>query len=135
MVSLTTYMILNMYDVVIDSVYYFTSKEKAPIDESVKLLMELEKKAQDKVDRAIRLLNTNIDVMIHSYFDVGSHYRVFKIYYVLNSIRRVVVHGVPLQSCDDEEGVAKALLKALSEDIARNLLSESEISLRDLLRN
>lgn len=35
---------------------------------------------------------------------------------------------------DDEVGIAKALLKALSEDIALNLLSESERSLRDLLR-
>lgn len=117
------------------SVHVTVNEKKAPTDESVKLLMELEKKAQDKVDRAIRLQNTNIDVVIHSYFDTGSHYIVFKIYYVLNSIRRFVVHGVPIHSCDNEEGLAKALLKALSEDIARNLLSESEISLRDLLRN
>lgn len=118
-----------------NSVHVTVNEKRSPTDESVKLLMEMEKKAQEKIDKSIRLNSTNIDVVIHSYQDFNDQFIHFRIHYMLNGVRRTVVHAVPMHLVDDEEGIAKALLKALSEDIALNLLSESELSLRDLLRN
>ncbi|WP_347220270.1 hypothetical protein [Chryseobacterium sp.] len=110
-------------------------EHKAPTDESVKLLAELEKKAQEKVDKAVRVGNTPIDVVIHTYDDWSNHHKKFAIHYKLNGKQYKVNESIPLHWLDDEEGIARALIKALSEHIAINLLQAVDRSLRSLIRD
>ncbi|AKE44802.1 hypothetical protein AU106_gp171 [Sinorhizobium phage phiM9] len=106
--------------------HYSTITEKrAPTDESVRLLKEFEEKAEAKVLKAMRLETNNFKAVIQKQqaFEVGDI--VYVVIYELGGIRRVV--KVNHSDLDDLKGVhwTENVLKALSEDIARNILEEA----------
>lgn len=92
---------------------------RAPTDESVKLLKELEKEAVNKIESVIKVDNQTFSCVIYKSYVSLFHYIEFVIIYKLNGKERRVV--VNTNEEDSVDTVIGKLLKSLSEDIALNL--------------
>lgn len=95
-------------------------EKRAPTDESVRLLREMEAKAHESVTSAVRVKDAAIDCVVHRRFDRLNYRKQFKIIYSLNGRRRTVDVEVDDESTPDES--AEELVAQLSRDIAANLL-------------
>lgn len=91
---------------------------RAPTDESIKLMMEMEDKVMKKITDSIRVQNCNIEMVIYHQFSHINQQEQFVIVYKLNGKREVVHVNVNLW-----ENYHEKILKAVSEHIAGNLLS------------
>jgi hypothetical protein len=95
-------------------------EHRAPTDQSVALLREMERAALDKVIQAVRVENCGIDAVLHHMRDVKSGDDEFRIVYKINGARRVVDHRGNLM--DDLEQLVAGLCDALARDVATVLM-------------
>jgi hypothetical protein len=100
-----------------------TSTEKrAPTDESVRLLVEMEAAARAKVIQSIRLENTPVDCVIHVGQDYAQAKCMVMAAVMVNGKRLEVQRDFDLFSADQEK-IATTMLTAISERIAIELLA------------
>lgn len=104
---------------------------RAPTDQSVKLLMEMEKAAEKKITDSIRINNNVIDFIVHKRFNLDVGNDEYKIIYDINGTRKVLdyidwgLHGDNNQS---KENLFNGIFTALSESIASTLLEKYEFN-------
>lgn len=102
-------------------VNHTVTEKRAPTDESVRLLREMEGKARSEVVEAMRLTSASMEAVAHRYdsaMDLTTH---FAIHYKLNGIKREVKLFVEDYKASIEEQL-DAIWKAVAEDIARVLV-------------
>lgn len=96
-------------------------EKRAPTDESVRLLREMEGKAREQVVEAMRLTSASVEAVAHRYDDQMSLKTHFLIHYKLNGAKREVRLSVEDYKSSVEEQL-EAIWKAISEDIASVLV-------------
>jgi len=103
------------------------TERRAPTDESVRLLREMEKAANDSVLKAVRVENCHIDAVIHQKREVQSCMAVFVVVYRINGERRDVryEHNDKFgDSRQEQEAAAIGLRDALAKDVANVIASQ-----------
>jgi hypothetical protein len=113
------------------------TEHRAPTDESVRLLREMEKAAEDKVVHATSVRDTSISAIIHTHDDYMSASRKFKVIYSFNGKKLTTDY-----ECGDWvnwDEWAQGLVDAVAKDIALHILEkpfkEAIISNPELIRN
>ena len=103
---------------------------RAPTDESVRLLREMEQAAQSKVDNSVRVENCPIDMVVHEMTDHLNARQNYKAIYKINGHRREVFLAFDVWKTGDE--IAMELVDSVARDIAVTLLAPH---LRAAIRN
>jgi hypothetical protein len=99
------------------------TEHRAPTDESVRLLREIEAEAQKKILASIRVQNTPVDTVIQVFEDWPNDKTVFRMVYKLKGLRHEVKHEVASMGFGKSpEDICMELRDALAKDIANNLL-------------
>lgn len=100
------------------------NENKAPTDESVKLLRKMEKAARKEVEKSIRVTDTNFDcnVMVQAAYH-NSEYQVVTIY-TINGVQRRVMSIIPMhyEKTALYEEIGKTVLNDVAKDIAENVI-------------
>lgn len=102
------------------SVTVRSEEKRAPTDESVRLLREMEAAARSKVVEAMRLPNTSVEAIVHRHeldFDLKT---MFAIHYAINGKRREV--HIAIERAQTIEQCVELLRQRLAEDIADFLI-------------
>ena len=105
---------------------YSVTEKRAPTDESVKLLKEMEKAAEEKLLGSIRIENCPIDCVIHAMKD--------SLNLDLNFLVRMKINGKTIDvrhthrrshagTEQDRQQIVDGLVSCVSERIARELLA------------
>lgn len=97
---------------------HHVTERRAPTDESVKLLREMEAEARNAVVASVRVSNTHIDIVAHKHYDTLNDLDRYRMVYSLNGVRRVV--NTEIRAGEPAEA---RLIHELSDDIAVGLLS------------
>jgi len=101
---------------------------RAPTDDSVKLLREMEQSAKNEIINAVRVQNMDIDVVIHSRDDILNCQLEFMLIYQLNGKKRTCPYRHSTLFYDNSpktrDELVSGMLKALSEHIAIHLLDK-----------
>jgi hypothetical protein len=95
-------------------------EHRAPTDQSVALLREMERTALDEVIQAVRVENCGIDAVLHHMRDIANDEDEFRIVYKINGERRVVQYQHDMM----QDGLAEGLRDALARDVATVLMGD-----------
>lgn len=98
------------------------TETRSPTDESVRMLMDLEKAAKDKIIASMSLENNVIHAVIHHesmYIDCTN---LFRIIYQINGEKRTLDARLPVSKIED---AMEQIYKTLAEDIAGYLISNT----------
>lgn len=93
-----------------------THEHRAPTDESVRLLKELEAEAQKRIVESLRLTNTEIDCVVHRMVDNFAVQTKYAIHMKIGG--KPVKVEVRLQPYDERDAAMEKIFKAVSEAIA-----------------
>ncbi len=93
---------------------------RAPTDESVKLLKEMEEKAEAKVIESVRLEGNGFECVIHTHRDCMSDQTVYRVVFALNGKRCTVEYAASRDK--DPVAAAPEIAKLVSEKIAQEML-------------
>lgn len=110
-------------------VHVHHTEHRAPTDESVRLLRDMEAAARSSVVEAMRLKCNTIEAIVHRHDGCMDLRTVFFIHYNLNGQHREVKYGCESHCTITEQ--LDGLWKALAEDIASYLL---ESHAREVIR-
>lgn len=116
------------------SIHSETHEHRAPTDESVKLLREMEQKAQDSIMLAIRCDDNAFKFLAVVLDDEVSFRRTLRIQYSLNGVRRDIVMELKPWPQNFEEAAAhvrEQIIKSLAVELTVNVVKEH--ALRNLL--
>lgn len=103
--------------------YHTITENRAPTDESVRLLKEMETAARDKVQASIRVENCPVDCVLNAWEDWQSAGdRHFAIKCRINGKDLNLKHVQRWTELSDTQAIADALVKMVSEAIAREML-------------
>ena len=105
------------------SVNVSVTEKKAPTDESVKLLREMQLKAENELLRAVHLDSNEFKGMVHVYRDVVNAGKRVIILFELNG--KQVRHESLIREWTKREDIGTILRKELSETIAREVILAS----------
>jgi len=98
-------------------------EHKAPTDESIKLLREMEQKAHDQIIGAFVSKSNDLNgIVIHKRYSQYVMEEEVVVAFKLNGYLTQVVHKVPCGYLFTKEEAAKMLYDGLSKEIARTLL-------------
>ena len=100
------------------------TEKRAPTDESVRLLREMENKARDEVIKAVSVADNNFNCVIHTMKETLSCQQLFKVIYTLNGKKYTTDYSVNEWDLDNREKWVKGLIEAVAYDIAYHLLLE-----------
>lgn len=96
------------------------TEKRAPTDASVALLREMEAAAKAAVIASVRVVDCQIDIVVHAQEDQLNDVRRYRVIYSVNGIRRVV--DTHTNSGATKEERALKLIEELGADIAATLL-------------
>jgi len=96
------------------------TEKKAPTDESVRLLREMEQAAEAKLQQSFRVAGCPMDLLLHTAHDPRNYQRVIHAHYRVGSVQYRVEHRVREDADRDE--VIEGLVMAVARDLALNLL-------------
>jgi len=99
------------------------TEHRAPTDESVRLLKEMEEKAHEKIIESVAVRDTNIECKILISDDMLSDQTRFVVIYSMNGNKQTVKVCVDKQR--DIQDKYKLVLEEVANDIACNMLSEA----------
>lgn len=121
-----------------DHVSVSVTEKRAPTDQSVALLKEMEKAAEEKWKGGIRLEGCPFDAIVHHHRDYMTADYKFIVIYKLGSQRREVRFDVrdSFSSIESERAndICKAAIKAVSEDLAIGILEKPlSAAIKDML--
>lgn len=107
-----------------ESSHYHThtvTENRAPTDESVRLLREMEQKSQEQVLKAIRVQNTEFDGVIHVIQHHIDATTIYKCVFSLNGKKMIAEHIA--KDCDDKESRVFGIRDAVAKEIANTVVS------------
>ena len=96
------------------------TEKRAPTDESVRLLREMEGKAREQVEQALRIESCCVEVVVHRQDDPMDAKTKFAIHYKVNGQKRKCYAAADWQANISEN--LDAVWKALAEDLAAYLI-------------
>ncbi len=94
-------------------------EHRAPTDESIQILREMERKAQEQVEKAVRVENCPIDAVIHKCRDFMTSDTLYKVIFRINGKQIRVDHREKMG--DSKEQTAVAIRDAVATEIASEL--------------
>ena len=99
-------------------------EKRAPTDESVKLLREMEGSAKEEVLKSVRVGNTEFECVVQAMFDAYSDTYKFKALFKLNGKPMEVEHETPERDVRGRDAEwPRELLDKMAEKIAAEILS------------
>lgn len=101
------------------TINFDVTERRAPTDESVRLLKEMERAAEAKVMEAVRCSDNTFDCTVHVQDDRLSDVRLFAVIFKLNG--RKMRADYRTNSYANLEDVISGILTAVSAEIARNI--------------
>lgn len=101
-------------------------QHRAPTDESVRLLREMEQAAREKVTQSIRLENSPIDAVVHAQCDPMTGDREFVVFIKING-KRLEVRKTFRDFDLTTQAIANGLLESVSTLIAIELDRKSVV--------
>lgn len=107
-------------------------EHRAPTDESVKLLREMEQKARDQITKSIRLESNNLKANIYQYLDPLSMDKVYRIVADING-KRVESEIRTPEYLNFDEQVA-LIHKGISDMVANHILLDVSSTLVKFLK-
>lgn len=115
---------------------YYVTKEvhehRAPTDESVKLLREMEQKAKDQVIKSIQLEANHLNANVYIYADPMSFNNMFRVVFDINGHSYVSDIAIPLDAPTDV--IAQKLHRGISDVIAQKILEDVAVTVSKLMR-
>jgi hypothetical protein len=112
---------------VTENVNVNVTEKRAPTDESVRLLREMEDRAQARIVATTRVQDMGIDCVIHKMLDIANCETKYAVIYSLNGKKHRVDHvsnDLRAESRDEAaRRVARELMTAMAEHMAINLLA------------
>ncbi len=99
------------------------TENRAPTDESVRLLKEMEAEARKKIIESTTVHNTEFTCKIHKYFDPVNDADMYKIIYTLNGKQGSVDINVELYKMLTPEQTACFIRDKVAVDIANKMLT------------
>ena len=103
------------------SVSVHVEEKRAPTDESVRLLREMEAKAKDQVVQSLRIESCGVEAVVHRYDDPMDSQTRFAIHYKVNGHQRKCYAKVDWQA--DIQERMDVVWKALADDLAAYLMA------------
>jgi hypothetical protein len=102
--------------------HYNVDEERAPTDESVRLLREMEKAARDEVVKSIRLNVNGFDCVVRTFYDAPTDDTIIRVLFSLNGqkMEAEYIHD----RYGDVKKLGEGVLKAVSDRIAESALHE-----------
>lgn len=97
------------------------TEKRAPTDESVKLLREMEQKAQEQVLKAISINNTEVEGVLYMMRNVLSCTYTFRFLYQINGKKMTTDYEVNEFELSKYKWI-DGLINAIATDIAREIL-------------
>lgn len=107
------------------SVTVHRTEQRAPTDESVRLLKEFEAEAREKVVESLRLTNNTVEAVIHRHDDPMNMQTHFCIFYKVNGVKREVRCSVEDYKSEIRNRV-DAIWKAVAEDMTAFMLRNTD---------
>lgn len=101
--------------------HHTTVEKRAPTDESVRLLREMESKAQEQVERAIRLADNGFECVAHVHRECMSDDLVVLVHFMLAGRRLKAEYRH--RRFDPLEGLGRGVVRAVSDRIAEEVLT------------
>lgn len=99
------------------------NEQRAPTDDSVRLLREMESAAEKRIMESVRLSSPQFDCVIHRMQDPASFGSTFHVLYSLNGTTR----RLKVEANDLRETVSDAMVRiraAIAEDFAAHVISK-----------
>jgi len=93
------------------------TEKRAPTDESVKLLREMESAARSSVVEAMRIESNTVKAVVHRHLVVMDQRTVFSIHYAINGQKRECIVGIEDFNTTIEKRL-DIIWRALADDIA-----------------
>lgn len=95
------------------------TEKRAPTDESVRLLREMEAAVTARIVDAVRVTGTPVECVVHKQEDFLNQRTSYRVVYAMNGRKRTVDYA---HDCFDTADPAEGLTRALSNDIASTLI-------------
>jgi hypothetical protein len=114
---------LNIPSIIPNNIHVEHTEKRAPTDDSVRLLKEMEEKAKEKIIQSIAIRDCQIDCQILKERDFMSQGTRYLIVYSMNDKKSKV--NLLVDDQDMNKSVAERLRDALAKDIATNMLIDS----------
>lgn len=102
----------------------YVEEKRAPTDESVRLLKEMEAEAKQKIVDSITVNNTEFECNIQSYIDALNDETVYHVSYRMNGKRGLL--KVPIKNWKRPSDIEVAVIvrDELAKDIASNMIDQ-----------
>lgn len=104
-----------------------THEHRAPTDESIRLMREMETKAKDQVVKAVRVENSHIDTVIHTMRDTLTGDTLYAVIFKINGVQHRVDHRQ--SSWGNVEETIVKIRDAVAIKIANDVVS---IAIKDI---
>lgn len=114
------------------SQYVTVTEKRAPTDESVRLLKEMEGEARNKLIESVRVTGSNFEMVVHFEKDFASDENVYRAITAINGTRVVLEHRAgrgdsPREAvCSLREALATEIAQRILEPAFMQLLSQSK---------
>jgi hypothetical protein len=97
---------------------------RAPTDQSVALLKEMQREAKAEVLKSVRLEDNDFQGVVHTMFDYMGDQRIFKCLFKLNGTQHEVTLNAPNHYSKDKIALAirDKIAESISNKITENLL-------------
>lgn len=96
-------------------------EHRAPTDESVKLLKEMEEKARDKIDETIRIEGNGFNGIVHLMRDSYDDTLRARVIYELNGRKMTTEHSVSPWNYTNAQTLRDTLMKELRDKMATEI--------------
>lgn len=112
------------------------TEKRAPTDESVRLLREMEQKAEQRIEQTARVEDCDFDIVIHRRHDAMNVEDQFALIYRVNGRKVRVDHHFRPKAAErrdeERERLAQELRQALADSIAVEVLSRAKLPMDKL---
>lgn len=106
-----------------ESLHCTVNEKRAPTDESVKLLKEMESAARSKIVESMRIKSNDVEAIVHRQESMVDLKTLFAIHYAVNGKKREVLIAID-SPCTIGDSL-HILWKRLAEDIAEFILNDN----------
>gem|GEM_PF-2896609 len=107
---------------------------RAPTDESVRLLKEMEDAAEKKIIESVHVKSNAFECVVHVMYDVLSDDKIYRAVFSLNGKKMTVEHRHSARDPDDRSAAIDGLVNEVAKVIARDAIAEAFTKLDAALR-
>ena len=105
-------------------------EHRAPTDQSVALLKEMEAAAERKIEQSIHIGNTTFECVVHIVNDNASHCTRMKAVFKMNGVTQTAEHSYRPRDQGDDIKAASALRDEVAKVIAAKMLESAFAAFR-----